>query len=100
MRVPPLFAKELYHFEPFIKYPLLLAAMGFYEAKDVIDQSHPAHPRWNGFQDGGTYSELVAEWGKDRKKLVFVVFEFDENGQKDLLVRFISLLPHTPRGIR
>ena len=64
--------------------------MGPVEAGNVVNQSHSAHLGAHGLKHTGTEPVLVAKWAKGEKKLVLGVFELDENGQKDLLVFFIS----------
>ncbi len=55
----------------------------------MIYQAQTTHLGAHGLKHTGTEPILVAKWAKGEKKLVFGVFEFNENGQEDLLVFFI-----------
>ena len=64
--------------------------MELIESGNVVNQSHSAHLGANSLQHAGTEPVLFAKRIEVWKKLVFGVFKFDENGQEDLLVFFIS----------
>ena len=64
--------------------------MELIESGNVVNQSHSAHLGAYGLKYTGTEPVLVAKRAKGEKKLVLGIFEFDENGEEDLLVFFIS----------
>lgn len=60
--------------------------MGLIESGNMVNDTHSPHFRPNRFQQAGGEIILFTKRTKKRDKLVFGVFQFDEDGQENLLV--------------
>jgi hypothetical protein len=60
--------------------------MGFVEPGNVVDDTHPPHLGPDRFENPWGEIVLLTKRAKRRDKLVFGVFQLDEDGQEDLLL--------------